>query len=457
MNQSERPFSLKSKSTQWLILVPALFCIAIFLFHFSVIRANAVNVPFWDDWAAFDEDNHPASLDLPWMFRRHNEHRIVTTKLFIWAQFQLNGWNIRTHLLFAFLIYGSVLALLWWLSRNWTRQTHGWMLLCFIPFFLTPLGSFDHFMAFTVSIHLWLLFFVLATYFLFAEDQRWARLVLGWAFSILSLYSWAAGFVTALILLIGYSAFKTLRAYRTTAKPERTREVLQLVASLTVVGVALISWLHDYRKPAHHPALVFPYQREFWNFFSNLVSLGLGIGRISTLAGIICLLVILTPVVGIIWRKRLNMSASQWAVCVSVLALLANQCAITMGRAGFGIADSKNPEYAEIGLPLIILIAASWIIFLKHRKRLKRSAVGLLWIFFFVIFLNKWGDFWIYRAQRVVRVEGVRCIQAYYDQKGDGHCPTIFPADRSIAPFLDRAKQLNASFYQEATATTDKR
>jgi hypothetical protein len=48
---------------RWVVVIPILISTAIFFFHLSVIHRNAINLPFWDDWAAFDGDHHPPSVD----------------------------------------------------------------------------------------------------------------------------------------------------------------------------------------------------------------------------------------------------------------------------------------------------------------------------------------------------------------------------------------------------------
>ena len=437
---------------RWVVVIPILISTAIFFFHLSVIHRNAINLPFWDDWAAFDGDHHPASVDAAWLFARHNEHRMATLKLFIWAQFQMNGWNVRTHLLLAFLIYGLCVVVLTWCCSRW-MQAAPWLMPCFVPFLLTPLSWFNHFMAFTASVHIWLLFFLVGVYLLFAVRQRWLWLLLGCLSLVLAIYTWAAGFVTALIVLIAFSIFKAIRARRTSDITRRL-ELFQLVISLLIVGAALLVWLQGYQKPRRHPPLTLPYKPAFWDFFLNVVASGLGVQRISIAAGVICLWLVVLPVCGIVWRKRSKMSTREWVVVATILALLANQCAVTMGRAGFGIGDSKNVEYTEIGIPLLLLSVAAWWLFLKKRRQIQLAAVAILWLFFFGVFWHKWRDFDIYQRLRSDRIISLRCVQDYYAGRGDGHCPTTYPADKSIAPFLDQGRRLSASFYCDAVAQT---
>jgi hypothetical protein len=440
--------ALVSKSSKWLRLLPIVACLGIFLIHFSIIRKNAVNVPFWDDWAAFGGDNHPASIDWPWLFAQHNEHRMSTTKGFIWLQFHLNGWNVRTQLLLNFLTFGLLLIWLGWCGRSWAPQLPFWVMPSFLIFFLTPIIWFNHFMAYTGSVHFWLLSFFLTTYFLFTKNQRWSSLSLACVASILSIYSWAAGFVTSLILLIAFVLFKSVRAYRANERSVRRGEILQLLFSIMIVGGALVTWAHGFHKPTHHPPFTMPYRREFWVFLLNLVAASFGILSVSTGVGFVCLMIVLVPVLGMFWQRRI-LPTTAYAVCAGVFALLANQCAITIGRAGFGVELSKGAEYVEAGMPLIILAVASWAIFLRGRHIARWYAVLAMWLFFLTTFWPKWHDFGIYALEAQRRMEGVRCVKDYYAGKADGHCPTIYPADRSLAPLLEQAKRLNASVYRE--------
>lgn len=443
--------SLWSWLKRGMATLPLLVCIALFLFHFSLIRKYAVNIPNMDDWAMFSGDNHPASLDLPWLYGQHNEHRTSTTKAFVWLQFQLNGWNVRTHLLIDFIIYGLYLTLLVWLARRIAPHLSTQIVLAFMIFFLSPIIWLEHFMAYPVAVHFWLIFFVVSAYFLFSGLQKWGYLLIGSLSSILSIYSFAAGFVTSLILLIALFIFKALRIREAKEKRDRTREILQSLLVTILVGGALVVWIIGYQKPALHPSLNFPYQSEFWRFYLNLISFSFGIDQYSVLLGGGCLLIILVPIGGEIWKRRGRLTSAHWASMAIVFAILADLAAISMGRAGFGIAGSKVQEYAEHGMPLTILSVLNWSLFLKDRKLLRGATIGALWIFLFLTFQGNW-TFDIYRTEAVGRLEGVRCIRVYYDHGGDVRCPTILPPTFNLARLLEQAKKLNASIYREIVA-----
>ena len=459
VDHAKRAGNLESLLRRWLLRLPLLACVGLFLFHFFIIQKYAVNIPNMDDWALFAGDNHPASVDLPWLYAQHNEHRTATTKLFVWMQFQLNGWNVRTHQLIDFIIYGLFLTLLVCFGRKCFPKVSSWIGLSFIVFLLSPIIWLDHFMAYPVAVHFWLLFFIISSYFLFTELQDWLALVIGCLASILSIYSFAAGVITSFILLTAFCLFKSLRAYKVSGKKERTRELLQLLLVVGFIGGALATWMIGYRKPGYHPPLAIPYTWTFWRFFFNIISFGFGVDSISVVLGAACFFIVLFPIFGEIWKRRGTLSTGQWAAFAAVMGILADLAAISMGRAGFGFGVwvSKTQEYAEHGMPLIILSVLNWNSFLKDRKRVRVGFTIFLWLFCFVAFSNNW-HFDTYKYASVDRKAGARCVKAYYEQTGDGRCPNIYPANPSFRIFLEQARKLNASFYQApASAYQDAR
>lgn len=440
---------LSSAIRKALTTLPLLVCTGLLLIHFSAIRKYAVNIPFEDDWLMFAGDNHPASIDLHWLYTQQNEHRIATTKLLIWLQFQLNGWHYRDSLFLNLAIFGLLLICLVWFVRKVTHVVPVWAVLGFTIFLLSPFNWFNHFMALQVALHLYVLFFFISCGLLFHERQRFRELLLGCLTSVLGIYSQGGGFVSTTLLLGAFACFKALRIFRATGKGERRQELFQLLLVVGIVGSALAIWIIGYSKPPGHPVIVYLYTRNFWLFFLNLVSLGFGRERISTFWGIVCILIVLTPVLAEIWKRRGNLSGAHWTAYVAVFGVLADLASVSAGRAGFGVIAAKSYRYFEFAMPLILLSVANWAIFLRHQKGLSKVALVGLFCFCAAGFAHEWS-FDMYRTHSVQRLEGARCVKAYYQGVGDGSCPTI----SSNAAWLDQAKRLNASFYREMRAET---
>ena len=429
--------------------MPLVVCIAVFIFHFSVLARYTVNLPNLDDWALIADSNHPASLDLRWLHKQHNEHRTATTKLWVSLQYHLNGWNVRTHQLLNFVWWGVVLGFIIFLVRALMPEVPTWLMLAFTVFLLSTLIWIEHFCAYPIAVHFWLLFFLLAVYCMFRQPQPWLPLIVGCLSAVLSIYSFAAGAVTAMVLLASFVLFKTVRIWQ--SREARGRELAQLFLGTSVVGGAIGSWFIGFFHPSHHPEWILPYRRLFWSVYANIISFSFGVERVSTKVGAVFFLVVIVPVAGILWRTRGRLTPQQWAWFTIVFALLANLAAVTIGRAGFGVTVSKVLEYAEHGMPLILLTAANWWMFLRGQPKLRAVVLIGLWLVCFRAFSNNW-NFDVYREQGVLRQAGADCVQAYYEGKGNGICPTIWHVDRSLGPILEHAKKLDASFYRELSA-----
>src|ERR1051325_1859067 len=85
-------------------------CVGLYLFHFSLIWKHAVDVPDEDEWASFESNQLPIGLTLGGRVAQHNEHRLATTRLFIWSQYRLNGWNLAIHQKANFILYALILV-----------------------------------------------------------------------------------------------------------------------------------------------------------------------------------------------------------------------------------------------------------------------------------------------------------------------------------------------------------
>jgi hypothetical protein len=490
-----------------LLKLPLFLFAGLFLFQFWLIQKHAVNLPYMDEWGLMYGNNHPAAINLRWLYEQVNDHRTTTTKLFVWLQYHLNGWNLKTHQIISYFIFGATLLSLILFARKFVPQVPNWIVLGFLIFFLSPIIWIDHVNAYAVAIHFWLLFLILSAYFLFDKTQSWKVLLIATACSGLSMYSFAAGFVTSLVLLIVFVLFKVTRiagatkgrdsamppdvrkrsalpsscikdqglrprelggaqessdkvagrpkAFRTSgggaAQPERQRELLQLVFVVAAIGGGLVVWIIGYHKPVYVGPIVLPHRMAFWSFFLNLLSFSFGVDRLSRSIGALCLFLIVCPMLIEIWNRKgrlTTLSNGQWAVFGLTLAILADLAAITLGRISFSLPWSKVSEYPEHGMPLIMLAALSWSMLLRDRKKWRNAFLAGFWIFCVLTFSNNW-DFAIYARTGAERAANYQCVQAYYERRGDGHCRGTFADYPYPQTILEHARRLNISFYRE--------
>jgi hypothetical protein len=321
-------------------------------------------------------------------------------------------------------------------------------ILCFAVYVFSPINYFNHFMGYQSQVHLWLLLFVSACYFLINEVEEWSDLIIGILAGALSIYSMASGVVASFVLIVMVGLLKAIRIRLSRKSSRYAGSYVPALLIVAFLGIAILTWLADYQRPSYHPALVLPYELRFWGHFLNIVALGFGIDQVSNVLGIFCLLIVLAPLVGVVTIYGRNLPIGLWRNLTLTLAILAVLASASAGRAGFGTEQAKDSRNFELAMPLLPLAVVNWSIFLQKRKFLMIAAIASLWVVCFFAFFDNWRQFKYYKREAVRRQIGLKCLKAYYEQKGDGNCPTIFPVP--LPPWLlQEAKRLNVSFYRK--------
>ncbi len=423
-----------------------LSCLSLYAIHFIILQGYAVNIPYWDEWDALNPNQLPAGFSLRWLFSQHNEHRIVTTRLFTWVLYRLNGWNLVTHQTINFLLYGVLLVVVILFARKFVPQVKAWVVLSFTPFMLSPINWENHFWGFQMQFHFSLLFLIATIYFWYEEEQRWSGMFLGSAMAILSIYSMSSGLISSFVCLFIFGLFKLLRARSASPPQDRKRELQQLLVVVGLVGMAMALWFVDYRAVATHPSLALPYTPLFWSYFANIIGLGFGLDGLAFLPNLFCLAIVLAPIAWMVWQRKGRLPNSSWAVYAAVACIVAALSVITMGRANFGPEQAKASRYSEIGMMLIPLTVLAYSIALQNRDRLRALFLMAFWVFCFFTFENNWREFSQYEVAAKQRTRGILCIEKYYARKEDAVCPSLYP--EPIGRKLDEAQKLNLSFYR---------
>lgn len=432
----------------WLTRVLLVVCVALYAGHLWVICANAVNVPFWDEWGFLRPDGMPAGLTAGWLFGQENEHRIVLTKLLAWALLRTTGWDLVANIVVTYVIYGALLACIFLFARRVVPHLPAWVTLAFTPFLLSPINWENHFWGIQSSYHLAMLFSLLAAYLLLGGEQTRGRLLAGAVCAVLAAYSFLSGLVAAVVLLAAFALFKVVRGRLAGGGGERRREYVELAAVAAPALVLMALYFVGFRSVPGHPQPALPHTASFWAYYSNLVSWGFGFETESVVLGVACLLLVVAPAVLEIRARGWRLPASSWAVHGFTLAALCVLASIAVGRAGADIPRAKISRYSDFAMMLIPCSVFAWAVLLRERAALRRYVLVGLWVLCCVGFSYKWLWFSVYRQQGEARREGVRCIRAYYERGGPARCPTVSPVD--IGPMLEEAKKLNLSFYREA-------
>ncbi len=463
-NTATTSLSLWSGKTKIADSAAILFCLGLYLYHFFAVWTYAVDIPFWDEWEMLRPDALSSNLNIPWLFAQHNEHRIVTDKLFIWLLYHWNNWDIAVQQLLNFGIYGVLLLVVIQLTRKIAPQMPLWMVLAFVVFLLSPINHENHLMAFQSSFHFVVLFFLCAVLLLFSEKmgadgnttQSWKLLLAGSLCAILSIYSLSSGLVSCAVLLLVFGLWKIRRA-QSVESALRGREWQQLAVVAVLLIGAIAFWFDGWHAATAQDLKASPFSAVFWIWFLNIVSAGFGFASYSVICGLACLLFVLAPFWKLLFRARQKETFEKnafsfWAPCAIVLGLLMVLLSITSGRAGVGLTMSKTPRYTEFVTLLVPLSAATWYQ-LTANSQWRVGERAVLWLFCFLSFWPTWSYFRFYPDQYQERAAGAACTGKYYatgDPSGkDWHCRSIAPLEMPLNERMNRAKELGVSFYEK--------
>lgn len=196
--------------TAWILLaISAFFC-------FYQIYQNAVDVLFYDEWLCLAplEDFTLANL-----FAKHNEHRIVFTKLFSVFFYHISNLNLRYCILFNYFIYLAMVLSLLLLCRH-RLKNFAWYPLFFLPFFSDFL-TVNLIWAFQNQFHFMILFAQLAVYFGFFRPQTLINTLLFTFFSLCSMYAMSPVLIAGILLV-----YLLRQAYLYEMKKEKRKEIL---------------------------------------------------------------------------------------------------------------------------------------------------------------------------------------------------------------------------------------
>lgn len=430
-----------AKSNRYLFATITGFVI-LSLVHFIMMMKYAVNFPWADEWMVLEPNALPCGFTWSWVFGFHNEHRIVFTKLIILALYKINHYSYPIHQALNFIIFTFMAFFVTRFAKRFIPAMPSWISFGFVLFLFSPINHENHMLAFNTHFHLVLLFFLSSVYFLFDPKAGYKELILGIILATFSIFSFSSGILFAVSIAFFFLAFRILTRKNKKATVE---SVLVLIALSSAVAI----WFIGYQKPSHHPASILPNDHRFWDFLSNLIAFGFGIERNSQVLGVICLLVVLTPLAGLCFVKPMRRWPLSWfSILTIVIGIMLSAAAVTAGRAGFGLENAKGSRYFEAVMLLVPFSAMSWWLFLSElqNKSLRASVLAALWIFCFLNFSNKWR-FPVYQDDGWEKMHWQRCVKNLVKTGNKGtNCLKVV---EFLLPALERARKLKMSFYEE--------
>ena len=247
---SEIPKAIQPRKTAWLRAALAItgFALVILGCKFALIHFASSDLPIDDQWDAEGAVTLQPWLEHRWGIRElihpHNEHRLITTKLYVLALFALNSqWDAIVEMVCNAVVHTSCAVFLLLISRRWL-QGGSWaafgglvVLLFSLPYnWENTLGGFQ------IQFYL-LLLFSGAHIVLTLESDRISRgWILGQFAGILAVATQASGFFSAMAV----SAVLTLRLFR-----QRRLTAQQWTTVCFCVVLVAAGWAGKYSVPGH--------------------------------------------------------------------------------------------------------------------------------------------------------------------------------------------------------------
>ena len=337
----------------------ALFSLVFFL-RLWLVREWGSPLPFWDQW-----DAEAAQLYRPWLdgtfhwadlFRAHNEHHIVLTRLVDLALFVLTGhWETWWQLVInAALnaVTATVLVRVFWNSLP-AHSARIAFLLTTVALFTTPSGWQNALWGFQSQCYLVNGLSCLAAIGLVTSDPICARWWGGWAAALLALVAQASGVFAALAALV----LHTLRVATAKFRSGDDSFALALLATPALLGLGLWTGVpgHAYLRAGS--------VAEFFAVFTRCLAwphIDQPLAAIALQAPLIWL------VYDLLRRRRFPSPAEGCALTLGFISLL-NAAGIAFSR-GAGLVDHLPISRYHEGLILgavgnlfaLLSLAARW-------------------------------------------------------------------------------------------------
>ncbi len=406
-----------------------------------LIGKYAVDIPYWDEWSLLT--GLDKVLRGSWLWRLHNEHRIVISKFVVWLLFRMDGWNLITGLWVNYAAFLVIPALIFAIARRDSSGAH-WAFVPFLMFFFTYAGVDNDVWGFQIAWRFFVVFLLLAVLLLFDEKQRVAAILAGAFCLVASIFSLASGIPASLALIAVYAGFKLARER---AGHPRGREWRELALPVAVVAAGAALWLVGWREPPGHLPLELPTHRLFWSHFFSQVSLAIGSSPASAWTGAGILVGLAIVLVADWWKQRVHPLAGTWRRIGMAAACLAALTSISTARAGFGAAQADASRYFEVALLLLPVLVLSGHAVLERNWR--RGYLGFVFLVCWIGFSQRLSEE-PYREHGAQLASGVACLQQNLKQGRPLVCGTLFPAPLDI--YIERARTLNTSFYRRHLA-----
>ncbi len=416
----------------WLIL--AIFVVVNLVF----IVNSTVNIPYWDEWEMIF---YLPNLSLDMLFTPHNEHLIITTKLYVYIMYLINDLNFKYMAIVNYFFFIGMLFALYLIIKDYTKT------IPFTPLLFVMFFSHRFVTAFTqpflISLMLMTTFGLLAIYFGFIRERNNRNtiimLLLMWLSAISTSYSFPTGVMIAFIL-------KELIYISKPKNKHKTYEILRLVITFLIfIAVVLLPF---YIFKNDNPETIFSSTPEFLSHFINSLFLISTLIKSSNLySSIIYIIFVAIPIVVFIVNGDVFKNKYLQAFYAILICVIINIAGVSLIRGSSeAIIATRHYIFTLIATPIII------ILFIKLHTRYKNKLTLIATSLFLTIFsvsliltiISSRGYQYRYSTQNISQQDGSDCVKAYYAGSENSLCKTIYP--KPLDKHLKKAYELQLSF-----------
>lgn len=361
-----------SAGWRWLALGLCLLPPALLAF---LLRRNAVNVPYWDDWdddiAGLFVKAADGQLSFGDFWAQHNESRFVLLRLIYLLLGKLTHWNLGYEIAFTFLLACAVAGAVFWLGKKAfaSQPAVRWAV-----FFLSSLLIFS-----PAQYETWLwgidvvrylpLFCIFMSLLLLqtATGDR-TKIILCAGLAMISTYSFSNGLLVWVVLFPVLFLTEGWDGCR-----RKSRAALGWVLGL-VANAAL--YFQDYRFPPSsgfwhlllsRPWLAAEYLFAFLGSPLADHNADHAVEIAALIGGSLLLAFAVAGVLCFRWRKNPALAHAVWPwLTLGGYGLLSALLA-TSGRAALGLEQSLAPRYAMYGICLLVALVHLLPLLALHR------------------------------------------------------------------------------------------
>ena len=416
------------------------------------IANSSVNIPYWDEWVTITKILSDFSLENIIAF--HNEHRIVFTKLLLYASYYLNDLNIVYLIIINYFLYIIAIFILYIIVKKIATDIP-YLPLFFIPLF-SPLLAESFMWSFLNQFTFTIIFGLLAVYFGFIKKRNNLNTIIMTLFLLLSTLS--ISFVFPFGIMVAYIIKELSNNFIFKLGYSKVDIYRLIITTITFFFIVYLPFFYFNAGLDTQAILSSPLTLNFWLFViksymfiattipieavkNGLATMSIEAIFLISISIIATILATITILISLLNKKELL--KPEFQACVAIAFGVFSAMFITaIGRASIQVlVPSRNYFLYVILIPIISVLVIN-----LYKRNKKNSTLILLVTYFLILSINtvEHMKFDKYYDIEKTRLDGIECIELYYSGNGDSLCESIY--SEPLVNYLKQSHELKLSF-----------